>query len=154
MDKFSGIASAAPATEGLTGENRDQAKVMPMTTKNKKRFGVWMDNHHATIVGYETPDATEFSILGHAENPEPDNNSNENSSNHQEKALTQRYFKEIGNLMMNAEEVHLTGTGTIQEQFTHYLADTPRFKNVVTTDSTSNRMGDVALLAFVSEKFH
>ena len=99
-----------------------------------------MDTQHATVVGYETPDATGFTILGHIDNPG--------------KALVQKYFKEIGNLMVNAEEVHLTGTGTIQEQFTHYLAATPQFKNVVTTDSTSNPMGDDALLAFVSAKFH
>ncbi len=30
--------------------------------------------------------------------------------------------------MQNAEEVHVTGTGTSQEQFTHYMAGTPQFK--------------------------
>lgn len=124
-----------------------------MSAKPKRQFGVWMDNRHATVVGHETPDATGFSILGHVENPGPEKNSNENAANHQEQALVQKYFKEIGNLMVNATEVHLTGTGTIQEQFTHYLADTPQFKNVVATDSTSNHMSDEALVAFVSGKF-
>lgn len=112
-----------------------------------------MDNRHATIIGRETPDATGFSILGHVENPGPEKNSNENAANHQEQALVQKYFKEIGHLMVNAAEVHLTGTGTIQEQFTHFLADTPQFKSVVTTDSTSNQMTDEALVAFVTGKF-
>ncbi len=112
-----------------------------------------MDNRHATVVGHETPDATGFSILGHVENPGPEKNSNENAANHQEQALVQKYFKEIGNLMVNATEAHLTGTGTIQEQFTHYLADTPQFKNVVATDSTSNQMSEEALLVFVAGKF-
>lgn len=125
-----------------------------MSNRTKMQFCVWMDTHHATIVGRETPDSTRFTILGHVNNPGPDGNSNENASNHQEKALTQKYFKEIGNLMVNAEEVHLTGTGTIQEQFTHYLAATPKFKNVVTTDCTSNKMSDVALVELVSVKFH
>jgi hypothetical protein len=125
-----------------------------MSNKTKKQFGVWMDSHHATVVGHETPDATGFTILGHVTNPGPDGNSNENASNHQEKALTQKYFKEIGNLMVNAEEVHLTGTGKIQEQFTHYLAATPQFKNVVTSDSTANKMSDAALVAFVDAKFN
>ncbi len=124
-----------------------------MSTKPKRQFGVWMDNRHATVVGHETPDATGFSILGHVENPGPEKNSNENAANHQEQALVQKYFKEIGHLMVNAEEVHLTGTGTIQEQFTHYLADTPQFKNVVATDSTSNQMSEEALVAFVAGKF-
>jgi len=124
-----------------------------MSTKAKRQFGVWMDNRHATVVGHESPDATGFSILGHVKNPGPEKNSNENAANHREQALVQKYFKEIGHLMVNAEEVHLTGTGTIQEQFTHYLADTPQFKNVVTTDSTSNSMSDEALVALVTAKF-
>ena len=112
-----------------------------------------MDTHHATIVGHESPDAEEFTILGHVNNPRADNNSNENDSNNQEKALMQKYFKEIGNFMVNAEEVHLTGTETAQEQFTHYLADTPQFKNVITSDCTSNKMSDDALLEFFNAKF-
>ena len=124
-----------------------------MSTKPKRQFGVWMDNHHATVVGRETPEAVGFTVLGHVENPGPEKNSNENAANHQEKALVQKYFKEIGNLMGNVDEVHLTGTGTIQEQFTHYLADTPQFKNVVATDSTSNQMSEEALVAFVAGKF-
>lgn len=124
-----------------------------MSTKPIRQFGVWMDNRHATVVGHETPDAAGFSILGHVENPGPEKNSNENAANHQEQALLRKYFKDIGHLIVNAGEVHLTGTGTIQEQFTHYLADTPQFKNVVTTDSTSNQMSDEALVAFVTGKF-
>ena len=48
--------------------------------------------------------------------------------------------------MQNAEEVHLTGTGTSQEQLIHYMADTPQFKKYVTNESTSNKMSDESLL--------
>lgn len=121
--------------------------------KTKSQFGVWMDTHDATVVGYDSPDSEEFTILGHVHNPGADNNSNENASNNQEKTLRLKYFKEIGNLMVNAEEVHLTGTGIVQEQFTHFLADTPQFKNVRTTDCTSKKMSDDALLEFFTAKF-
>ena len=47
--------------------------------------------------------------------------------------------------MQNAEEVHLTGTGTSQEQLMHYMADTPQFKNTVSNESTSNKMSDEIL---------
>lgn len=126
----------------------------PMSAKIKKRFGVWMDNHHATVVGHETPDATGFTVLGHVSNPGAGGNSSENAANHLEMTLTQKYFKEIGALMVNAEEVHLTGTGTIQEQFTHYLAETPQFKNAVTTDCTSNKMSDEKLVEFIGARFN
>jgi stalled ribosome rescue protein Dom34 len=121
--------------------------------KTKMQFGVWMDTHDATVVGYDSPESDEFAILGHVHNPGADNNSNENASNNQEKTLRHKYFKEIGNLMVNAEEVHLTGTGIVQEQFTHFLADTPQFKNVRTTDCTSKKMSDDALLEFFTAKF-
>ena len=112
-----------------------------------------MDNRHATVVGLEAPDATEFVILGHVENPGSGGNSNESAANHLEVTLAQKFFKEIGAYLVNAEEVHLTGTGTIQEQFIHYLAETPQFKNTVTVESTSNKMSDERLLVFMAGKF-
>jgi hypothetical protein len=125
-----------------------------MSLKTKKQFGVWMDNHHATVVGYENAEATEFTVLGHAKNPGPGGNSNENAANNLEKTLVQKYFREIGSLMQNAAEVHITGTGTIQEQFLRYLGETPQFKNTVTAESTSNKMSDEKLVEFVTGKFN
>jgi stalled ribosome rescue protein Dom34 len=122
--------------------------------KQKKQFGVWLDTRHATIIGHKDPEAVEFSVLGHAENKGAGGNSNENAANHLEKTLLHRYFKEITAHMQNAEELHLTGTGTVQEEFTHYLADTPQFKNTVTTKSTSNKMSDEKLVEFVVAKFN
>lgn len=112
-----------------------------------------MDNHQATVVGCKPP-ASEFSILGHAKNPGPGANSNENAANHLEITLVQKYFKEIGRQLVNAEEVHLTGTGTIQEQFKHYLAEQAQFKNTAVSESTSNAMSDTKLVAFMSSHFN
>jgi len=112
-----------------------------------------MDSHDATVVGF-IPPATEFTVIGRAKNPGVGANSNENAANNLEKTLAQKYFKEIGHLLVNAEEVHLTGTGTIQEQFKHYLGDSPQFKKTVVTESTSNAMGDTKLVEFVSSHFN
>jgi len=125
-----------------------------MSVKQKKQFGVWLDTRHATVIGHKDGEATEFSVLGHAKNEGAGSNSSENASNNLEKTLLHKYFKEITALMQNADEIHLTGTGTVQEQFTHYLADTPQFKNAVTTESTSNKMSDEKLVEFVGAKFN
>lgn len=125
-----------------------------MSAKNKKQFGIWMDTRHATIVGYANDTAEEFSVLGHAENPGVDGNSNENAAHNQQKTLQQQFFKKITSLMQNAEEVHVTGTGTIQEQFIHYLAETPQFKNTVAKECTSNKMSDERFVEFISAKFN
>jgi len=111
-----------------------------------------MDTHHATLVGYD-PAATAFTVIGHAKNPGPGANSSENAANHLEITLVHKYFKEIGHHLVNADEVHITGTGTIQEQFMHYLGETPQFKKTAVSQSTSTPMSDEKLVEFVTSHF-
>ena len=125
-----------------------------MKQKIKKQFGVWMDTHHATIVGRANADTQDFSVLGHAENGGAEFNTSEKNAHNDEKTLQHKFFKEILSHMQNAEEVHLTGTGTSQEQLMHYMADTPQYKNTVTTESTSNKMSDENLAEYIAGKFN
>ncbi len=125
-----------------------------MPEKNKKQFGIWMDSHHATISGRQNIDNGDFIILGHVKNNGPDSNSNENASNNQEISLTQKFFKEIVNKIPNMDEIHVTGTGQIQEQFIKFLADTAQYKNVISSESTSNKMSDEQLLSFMTKHFN
>ena len=125
-----------------------------MSEKNKKQFGVWMDSHHATIAGRKNIDSGDFVILGQVNNPRTDNNSNENASNNQEIGLAQKFFKEIAAKMVNIDEVHVTGTGQIQEQFVKFLADTPQYKNTAASTSTSIKMGDEQLTDFITKHFN
>lgn len=125
-----------------------------MSSKNKKQFGVWMDTRHATIAGRQHVDSGDWVVLGHVEDPGASANSNENAANHQEIALTHKFFKEIAAKMTNVEEVHVTGTGQVQEQFIKFLANTPQYKNAVASESTSNKMDDHQLLAFMTKQFN
>jgi stalled ribosome rescue protein Dom34 len=113
-----------------------------------------MDNRHATIIGRAAATAGEFSVLGHASNSGADGNSNEHAKQNQQRTLQNHFFKEITSHMQNAEDVHVTGTGTVQEQFIHYLGETPQFKNTVTSVCTSNKMSDERLVEFISGKFN
>ena len=124
-----------------------------MSKNNKKQFGVWMDSRNATIVGKEDVDQDDFTLIAQVSNAGADNNSSENAANNQEIALTQKYFKEIMSYIPNVDEIHLTGTGQIQEQLVKYLADTSQYKNVVATESTSNKMGEEELITYMSEYF-
>jgi hypothetical protein len=125
-----------------------------MSVKNKKQFGIWMDSHQATIVGRENIDSGDFIVLGHAKIEAQENNSNENASNNSDRTKTLKFFKEINSFTQNMEEVHVTGTGQVQEQFIHYMADTPQFKNVVAKESTANKMSDEKLIEFIAAKFN
>jgi stalled ribosome rescue protein Dom34 len=129
-------------------------KVKNMSGKNKKLFGVWMDSHNATILGKEDAESKEFMILGHVKNAGPDKNSNENAANNQEITLTHKFFKEIASLMPNIDEIHITGTGQSQEQFMKFLAETPQYKNAISTESTSNKMSDENLALFMMKHFN
>ena len=125
-----------------------------MTQKNKKQFGVWMDTHHATVVGRATNDTEDFTVLAVAGNAGAEHNTSEKNQHNDERTLQHKFSKEILSYMQNAEELHLTGTGTSQEQLMRYMADTPQFKNTVTQESTSNKMSDENLVAYIGAKFN
>lgn len=125
-----------------------------MTQKIKKQFGVWMDTHHATVVGRANAETDNFAVLAVAGNAGAEHNTSEKNEHNDEKTLQHKFFKEILSYMQNAEEVHLTGTGTSQEQLMRYMAATPQFKNTVTQVSTSNKMSDENLAVYIGAKFH
>jgi hypothetical protein len=122
-------------------------------SQNKKQFGVWLDTHHAIIVGKTSDDAQDFAVIGHAGNAGAEPNTSEKNEHNDQKTLQHKFFKEILAHLQNAEEVHLTGTGTSQEQLIHFMRDTPQFKNTVTEESTSNKMSDENVVAYIASKF-
>ncbi len=125
-----------------------------MTEKKRKQFGVWMDSRFATIAGRTEMDNGDFVIIGHVQNAGNDKNADEKSSNNKEINLTQKFFKDIAHLMPNIDEIHVTGTGQIQEQFIRYLSETPQYKRAKTSESTSNKLEDAQLIAFVTKQFN
>ena len=112
-----------------------------------------MDNHHAIVVGNGNTEDGPLTVLAHVKGENISSNSNEKTSNNQEKTLQAKFFKEIASHMVNATHVHVTGTGKAQEQFIHYLAATPQFKNSKTAESTSNKMSDERLIEYITGKF-
>ena len=125
-----------------------------MIQKIKKQFGVWMDTHHATVIGRANAETEDFTVLAVAGNAGAEHNTSEKNEHNDERTLQHKFFKEILSFMQNAEEVHLTGTGTSQEQLMRYMAATPQFKNTVTQESTSNKMSDENLAAYIGDKFN
>jgi stalled ribosome rescue protein Dom34 len=114
----------------------------------KKQFGVWMDTHHATVVSKDEETQGRFTVVAHIKGETDHGNSNEQTGNNHKRTLTTQFFKEIATHMPNVDVLHITGTGQIQEEFARYLADTPQYKNTVTSDSTSNKMTDEALMEY------
>lgn len=125
-----------------------------MSQNSKKQFGVWMDSHHATIVGRENVDSGDFLVLGHETVDGQGYNTSENAANNAERDQLRKLFKSITAHMQNVDEVNVTGTGTAQEQFINYLSEIPQYKNVVATESTSNKMTDQSLVEYFTAQFN
>lgn len=125
-----------------------------MSQNSKKQFGVWMDSHYATIVGRENVDSGDFLVLGHETVDGQGYNTSENAANNAERDQLRKLFKSITAHMQNVDELHVTGTGTAQEQFINFLNETPQYKNVVATESTSNKMSDQSLVEYVTAQFN
>ena len=120
---------------------------------NQKQFGVWMDSHHATVVGSENAESG-LVVLAHVAGEEVSPSPSNKNENHQKKMLQAKFFKEISSHLLNATHLHATGTGQAQEQFIHYLAETPQFKNTKTEESTANKMSDENLVKYFSDKLN
>lgn len=120
---------------------------------NQKQFGVWMDTHHAVIVGNDSEEDGPLTVIAHINVEKIVPNSNEKNSNNQEQMLQAKFFKQIATNMINATHIHVTGTGQVQEQFVKYLAETPQFKNSKAVESTSLKMSDEKLIEYISAKF-
>ena len=121
---------------------------------NQKKFGVWMDTQHATVVGSDNSEAGTLTILAHVAGEEVSSSPSEKNEHNQKQMLQAKFFKEIASHLTNATYLHATGTGQVQEQFMHYLADTPQFKNTKTEESTANKMSDERLLEFFTDKLN
>ena len=116
-----------------------------------------MDSQQATVVGNDSTadnadNAAELQVIAHVKSEGTASNSSEKNANNHEKTIQQKFFKEIASHMLNATHVHITGTGQAQEQFIKFLAETPQFKNIQSTESTSNQLSDEKLLEMMGEK--
>lgn len=56
--------------------------------------------------------------------------------------------------MQNVDEVLVTGPGVVQEQFIHYLKETPQYKNAEAEEKTSTKMNEEDLLQMVTDFYH
>jgi len=124
-----------------------------MSEKIKKQYGVWINSNHAIIVGRENEGDGKFIILGKESNGGEQSNSNENAGNNSKHDAQIKLFKDITSHMQNVDDLHITGTGVAQEQFKHYLAEAPQYKNTTTVLSTSNEMSNDSLVEFIASKF-
>ena len=121
----------------------------------KKLAGIWMDSENATVVkNHDIESAYKFFVCNRVKRDVQHGNSSEKNANNVEQTNTTKFFKELENLITNTEELYLTGTGTIQEQFKNHLAETAQFKNLKVTLGTDQKMSDEQFLEEVKKHYN
>lgn len=97
----------------------------------KKLAGLWIDRQKAIVVtNHDSQDVSEFKIAGTIETEVKDPKFYEQAANSAENKLRVQFFKEVGQLITNSEELFITGPGISQEELKNYLLETPQFKNL------------------------
>ncbi|WP_294225978.1 hypothetical protein [Chryseobacterium sp. sg2396] len=121
----------------------------------KKLAGIWMDKEKAIVVkNHDAQNAFKFFLCSPVKAEIQHGNSSENAGNNAEQTNRVKYFKEIEHLLINSQEVLIIGPGTVQEEFKHYLEETPQFKNLKIQLDTAQQMSDEQVLEKVKEHFN
>ncbi|MDQ1095664.1 MULTISPECIES: hypothetical protein [Chryseobacterium] len=121
----------------------------------KKLAGIWMDKEKAIVVkNHDAQNAFKFFLCNPVKAEIQHGNSSENAGNNAEKTNKAKYFKEVEHLLINSQEVYITGPGNIQEEFKNYLHETAQFKNLKVHLDTAQQMSDEQVLEKVKEYFN
>lgn len=121
----------------------------------KRLSGVWVDSQKAIVVkNHDASNAFKFFLCSPVKAEVQHGNSSENAANNAEKTNRTRFFKEIEHLLINTEELFITGPGKTQEELKHHLHDTAQFKNLKVTLGTAQKMSDEQVLETVKEHFN
>lgn len=121
----------------------------------KKLAGIWMDSENAIVVkNHDIESAYKFFVCHPVKRDVQHGNSSEKNANNVEQTNTAKFFKDLEHLITNTQELYLTGTGTIQEQFKNHLAETAQFKNLKVTLGTDQKMSEEQFLEEVKSHFN
>lgn len=122
---------------------------------DKKLAGIWMDTENAIVVkNHDIENAFKFFVCEPVHRIVQGGNTSEKHAHNAEQTNTAKYFKDLENLLTNTQELYLTGTGDIQEQFKHHLEEIPQFKNLKIELGTDQQMSETAFLAEVKKHFN
>jgi stalled ribosome rescue protein Dom34 len=122
---------------------------------DKKLAGLWMDTEKAIVVkNHDAQNAFKFFLCSPVKAEIQHGNSSENAGNNAERTNRVKFFKEIEHLLINSQEVYVTGPGTVQEEFKKYLHDTAQFKDLKINLDTAQQMSEEQVLEKVKEHFN
>lgn len=118
--------------------------------KTTKYLGIWMDNSTAHIIAFGQETAETNTI--HSKQ-EQGSGSNENIMHNKEQRVQTEYYKELGELIKNYEEVILFGPTNAKVELMNVLKEDHHFDTIRIEVQTADKMTDNQQIAFVKEYF-
>ncbi len=118
--------------------------------KTTKYLGIWMDNSTAHLIelGQET---AETNVI-HSKQ-EQGMGKNENLMHNREQRLQTEYYKELGEVIKNYEEVILFGPTNAKVELMNILKENHHFDNIKIDVKPADKMTDNQQIAFVKDYF-
>ena len=119
------------------------------------KLGIWMDHANAHVMEFTTdPILTKTIELGtHHEKKENGFGQNELMVHHKEQRQQSDYYKKLGEIIHQYEEVLLFGPTDAKVELLNFLNEDHRFSKVKITVKTSDKMTENQQHAFVRDYF-
>ncbi len=124
-----------------------------MTTA--KRLGIWMDHATAHLIE-PTAEKDEMKTIESKfthDEKEQSLNKSESLMHHKEQREHASYYKELGDVIKNYEEVLLFGPTTAKEELANLLKADHRFEKIKIETKSADKMSTNQQHAFVKEHF-
>lgn len=122
--------------------------------KTQKKVGIWMDHLNANLIDLEATDGnrTITSKFNYDVQDEAIRKS-ENGMHNKRQQLTEGYYKEIADVILNFDQVLLFGPTNAKTELYNYIADDLRFKDIKFKVESADKMTDNQKDAFVKKYF-
>ena len=120
-----------------------------------KKIGIWMDHSTANVIEFK-PDVMETKIILSKFTHEAKEHSlskSENLMHNKEQHLQADYYKELGEVIKNQEEVLLFGPTDAKVELLNMLRADHRFEKIKIETKSTDKMTEHQQHAFVKEYF-
>ncbi len=123
--------------------------------KAEKKLGIWMDHANAYLMEFniDNADAQVKALEIVLEDTAHDSNKGENLIHNKEQHQQAEFYKKLGNIIKNYEEVILFGPTDAKVELLHVLKADHHFENIKIETQTADKMTDNQQHAFVKEYF-
>lgn len=123
--------------------------------KTTKQLGIWMDNSTAHIIelGQESTETRIIHSKFTHEEREQSLSKGENRMHNKEQQLQAEYYKELGEVIKNYEQVILFGPTNAKVELMNVLQEDHHFYNIRIDTKSADKMTDNQQVAFVKDYF-